>query len=128
MKKRARFWLVAFLPLTLISVAFFCLSMMALPRLRDPGAQPALLLAGILLSGCTGAYCTVELVKCFRDRRTFLPPALAVGLILASLATSVFCTAGAMPTNKRSVDTTIIPQLALPLDDPRIITPKPTTR
>lgn len=112
-----RLWSLAFL--TLFSVALFCLTIMVVLSLRDPRlkpnltAQPWYLVTGILLSGCTGAYCTVELVRCIRGLRPFLAPVLAVVLIFAGLVSSAFCMMGAAPMRKRSADTTILPELRL---------------
>ncbi len=117
-------WLIVVIAFALLALAVLSSTLFHLFRFGTPPVGTAWFTGSILLSGGTVTYAGVELLRYSGGRRSFLPRVASVILIFVAAATSVLTLASSMP--KRSADTTIIPELALPPDDPRVATPAPT--
>jgi hypothetical protein len=110
---RSLCWSPVFGLLTLLAALLCCLTILVplLSReIRVDGileATPVLLAAGIVVSGCTVAYSTIESIRCMQGYSPVLTRILAVLLIVSGLVSSYFSTAGALRIEKRAADTAL---------------------
>ena len=98
----------------IVSLVFSCFNIVVLIRIGSAHIHLVSECAGLLLSGCTGAFSAVELSRCFRRLPPTLPHAMSVVVILVGLVASLFWSVGGLPMARRSVDTTSSPNLLYP--------------
>ncbi len=132
MKNPRRFlWILIFIPLTLFSFFAFASGMVwfspPLSVLQPqfnvvwPTAQTFYLTTGLLLSGCTAAFCVIELTNCFRNLGRYWGHFAAFVLILGGLTASSACIMAGAP--KVMSSSRHIPEL---MDYQRVEIPTPT--
>ncbi len=114
-------WRVSLAILTLVAGVFVWSSTMALswymPRwdqmIRpDPTAMPSYVVIGFLLASGACIFCLTEIVRSFRDKQPIVTRGLAVLLIFASLATSIFCTFAGVRLRRDGTDPAQMEQIS----------------
>lgn len=126
-KMRSAGWLLATIVFGLFALVLCAGGLVRLSRFGFPetASKAALFSASILVSAGTIVYASLELFRYALARKSLLPRFLSVIAILFGGAASIFLLTASLP-KLRSADTTIIPELALPPDDPRLSSPGPT--
>ena len=102
-----KLWLIALVPLTLLSVAISAAYLRLMPHIWSPGAQPLGMLIALSLSLSTSAYCIFELTRLLRGRPSVLPLAVASLVICCAIAAQLFGGIGYLPSLRRSVTDTM---------------------
>ena len=135
-KARSLIWLLTTSVFTLLALAVFTASIVRLYRFGFPETIRAaddrgyldrgyLFSACILISAGTIVYALLELWRYSRARGSLVPRFLPVAAILFGGVVSVFLLLVSLH-RRGPADTRIIPELALPPDDPRLASPEPT--
>jgi hypothetical protein len=103
---RARWWLIAIVPLMLLAalIVFWATEILLVYRdltiVPDPTSKPWYAVLGLLVSASATLYCCVELARSAKGVHPLLARSLMFIVTLAALVTSCFCTyAGARMHN-----------------------------